>query len=127
MATINPLLRFNPLEPPGPYETTFPDSVTVGYEFAISEEKIVNKLGVYYPQGPSGFIQPVTLKLWSSDGSPVLLLTTSIPAGACSNLVNDFCWISVPETTLSAVPEGTRYVVGAFYPLDQVFRIFLPQ
>jgi len=116
----SPLLKFNPLEPPGSYESTASDSLTLGYQFGISDDKIVNKLGVYYPQGPSGFIHPVTIKLWTVTSPPVLLLTTTIPSGPCSDVVDGFCWVSVPETTLISGPTSSLYRLGAFYEYDEV-------
>jgi len=108
MATINPLLKFDPLVSPN-QQSGLSFNATVGYEFGLVSDKIINQIGLFYPTG--GYTQNHTIKLWENNNSSSPLVTVTINAGTYSNVVDYFYWVNISQITLT----GSNYRIGAYY------------
>ena len=93
-----------------------PTGQTVGWEFTLSSAITVDALGVYdlsYGIGGAGLNLGLgdshAVGIFSSAGA-LLVSGTISPSGSCA-ATNDFCWVTVANTVLSA---GT-YRIGAYY------------
>jgi hypothetical protein len=95
---------------------------TLGWEFTAEAPMLVTHLGLFDDLG-NGFVQAHPVGLWDAEGG--LLASVVIGPGAEDPLTDDFRYIEISPTALSA---GENYVVGyfteTFMPSD-FFHLFL--
>lgn len=94
-----------------------PTGQTVGWEFSLSSAITVSALGVYdssYGIGGAGLNLGLgdshAVGIYNSGGALVVSATVN-PSGSCASATNDFCWVTVSDTVLSA----GSYRIGAYY------------
>lgn len=89
---------------------------TLGFEFSVTEEVRVVRLGVFDGAG-DGLAAQALVTLWLDADSaapgnlPSALASVSVPAGTGAALVDHFRYVSIAPVTLS---PGRLYVVGAY-------------
>jgi hypothetical protein len=91
------------------------NSVTLGWDFALTNSVIATNLGVWDNNNSSSFGAPGDgllsdhlVSIWTSTGS--LVASVLVPAGG-GTLLNGFRYLSIAPTLLAS----GNYVIGAFY------------
>lgn len=91
------------------YSTGYFAGVTAGYEFSLSEDYLVSRLGIF-DLGQDGLVEGHQIGVWDSGGT--LVSSTTVPGGAAATLEGLMRWVDVDDFMLA---PGT-YTVGANYP-----------
>jgi hypothetical protein len=100
------------LDTPGAGYTT--GLYTLGFEFELSANATVTKLGIY-DWNSDGLEADARVGLWANDGT--LLANVTIGSGTAGELIDQFRFNDIDAILLTA---GTRYVVGAFMDSDVI-------